>query len=172
MDAPMGGLAREPEPGRVVVEHRQREEQAGDEPGGARPERPEPHLGIELLLEAAGLRDRGEIGMRHGGKPGSGRREPPAARRGRPGAGRVRSGLRQPGFPVEVFGAGMDRDSGALERRLLADDRPLAWPASRAARVLSLHRPLTTAYTTASGTLAEVIHCAPTASVLTAPTFL
>ena len=58
----MSGLRQQAEARRVVVEARQRQKQAGHEPCGSRRQRPELHLGIEFLLEAAVLDD--HVGVR------------------------------------------------------------------------------------------------------------
>jgi hypothetical protein len=62
----MGGFAQQSESGRVVVKERESQQKACHQPCGPRRQRPEAHLGIELLLEAAVLDDYVGIGGGHG----------------------------------------------------------------------------------------------------------
>ena len=133
MDAAMGRLAQQPEAGRVVVEHRQREEQAattiraagGAAAGSASRDRTSPRgsraFGIVRRDRHAPWRKPRPV------RRVSTRRPPGGARRWRRGgADACRAhAFRQAGFPVELLGAGMDRDAGACERRLLADEPAL-----------------------------------------------
>ena len=65
VDAAMGGLPQQAEAGRVVVEAGQRRTAApATIHAGRRQQRPEPHLGIELLLELRIVDDRAGIGGR------------------------------------------------------------------------------------------------------------
>src|SRR5919107_461486 len=57
VDAAMGSFAQQTESCRVVMEERERQQQARDEPGGPRRQRAEAHLGIEFFLETAVLDD-------------------------------------------------------------------------------------------------------------------
>ena len=56
VNAAMRRLAQQAETGRVVVEQRQRDEQRRRRSARRRRQRPEPHLGVELLLEFPGFR--------------------------------------------------------------------------------------------------------------------
>src|SRR3546814_890052 len=56
MDAAVNGLLQEAEAGGVVVEERQHEEAAADDPADGWPQRPEADFQVELLLELARLR--------------------------------------------------------------------------------------------------------------------